>query len=180
MLLYRLEPCLLRWGLWVQIPGTGSFFPSFLFLHFFPSFPYTARLPRCVYVVSLADPFPTLRGEIRVWSLLIDRFVSFPTIHGELYLECIAYESMRFPGYAELIRAFVTRPVLPVAMDLKSVIYTLLQQSMVISFAVNRRKVSWHLQEGKYPGIYKRHGCVCFSAYMIWQVTLLYFATSYL
>ena len=100
-----------------------------------------------MYVVSLADPFPTLRGVVRVWSLLIDRFVSFPTIHGELYLECIAYESVRFPGYAELIRAFVTRPVLPVAMDLKSVIYTLLQQSMVISFAVNRRKVSWHLQE---------------------------------
>ena len=30
------------------LPGTGSFFSSFLFLHFFPSFPYTARLPRCV------------------------------------------------------------------------------------------------------------------------------------
>ena len=29
-------------------PGTGSFFSSFLFLHFFPSFPYTALLPRCV------------------------------------------------------------------------------------------------------------------------------------
>ena len=30
------------------LPGTGSFFSSFLFLHFFPSFPYTARLPRCM------------------------------------------------------------------------------------------------------------------------------------
>ena len=50
--------------------------------------------------------------------------MSFPTIHGELYLECIAYESVRFPGYAELIRTFVTRQVLPVAMDLKSVIHS--------------------------------------------------------
>ena len=75
-------------------------------------------------IFSLAEPFPTPRGEIRVRSLLTDRFVSFPRIHGELYLECIAYESMRFPGYAELIRAFVTRQVLPVAMDLKSVIHS--------------------------------------------------------
>ena len=30
------------------LPGTGSIFSSFLFLHFFPSFPYTARLPRRV------------------------------------------------------------------------------------------------------------------------------------
>ena len=32
------------------LPGTGSFFSSFLFLHLFPSFPYTARLPRCMRV----------------------------------------------------------------------------------------------------------------------------------
>ena len=50
--------------------------------------------------------------------------VSFPTIHGELYLECIAYDSVRFPGYAELIHAFVTCQVLLVAMDLKSVIHS--------------------------------------------------------
>ena len=30
--------------------GTGSFFSSFLFLHLFPSFLYTARLPRCMRV----------------------------------------------------------------------------------------------------------------------------------
>ena len=77
-----------------------------------------------IIIVSLADPFPMLRGEMRVWSLLIDRFASFPTIHGELYLECIAYESVRFQGYAELILAFVTRQVLLVAMDLKSVIHS--------------------------------------------------------
>ena len=30
------------------LTGTGNIFSSFLFLHFFPSFPYTARLPWCV------------------------------------------------------------------------------------------------------------------------------------
>ena len=34
----------------IPLPGTGSFFSSFLFLHFFPCFPYTARLPRCMHV----------------------------------------------------------------------------------------------------------------------------------
>ena len=87
--------------------------------------PSAILLPSEYILVSLADPFLTLRGEIRVWSLLIDRFVSFPTVFpGELYLECIAYESVRFPWYTELIRTFVTRQVLLVAMDLKSVIHS--------------------------------------------------------
>ena len=51
MLLYRLEPCLkVRVVGSNPLPGTGSFFSSFLFLHLFPSFPYTALLPRCMRV----------------------------------------------------------------------------------------------------------------------------------
>ena len=48
--------CYTDWSLAFQGEGCGfeswdwKFFSSFLFLHFFPSFPYTARLPNCLLV----------------------------------------------------------------------------------------------------------------------------------